>query len=172
MELDARLRAYVAFVRRKSFSAAASDLRISQPAVSKHVADLERELGVKLIERSARTLTEAGEYLAGHVVRAEALLKQAARGLTSSRDPIGGTVSIIASGTPGTYVLPRIIAAFQNAHPGVRFQFELATSLGVVDAVRAHRAELGVTGGFIAAPELEAEPLFEDEIVVVGPPNV
>jgi LysR family transcriptional regulator, transcriptional activator of the cysJI operon len=168
MELDARLRAYVAFVRRKSFSAAAGDLRISQPAVSKHIADLERELGVKLIERRARSLTEAGEYLAGHVVRAEALLKQAARGLTSLRDPIAGTVSIIASGTPGTYVLPRIIAAFQNAHPGVRFQFELATSLGVVDVVRAHRAELGVTGGFIGAPELEAEPLFEDEIVVVG----
>jgi len=85
---------------------------------------------------------------------------------------MAGTVSIIASGTPGTYVLPSIVAAFQNAHPGVRFQFELATSAGVVDAVRAHSTELGVTGGFIAAPELEAEPLFEDEIVVVGPPNV
>jgi DNA-binding transcriptional LysR family regulator len=80
-------------------------------------------------------------------------------------------VSIIASGTPGTYVLPSIVAAFQNAHPGVRFQFELATSTGVVDAVRSHSTELGVTGGFIAAPEVEAEPLFEDEIVVVGPPN-
>jgi len=69
-------------------------------------------------------------------------------------------------------VLPRIVAAFQNAHPGVRFQFELATSSGVVDAVRSHRAELGVTGGFIAAPELEAEPLLEDEIVVAGSPNI
>jgi DNA-binding transcriptional LysR family regulator len=166
------LRAYGAFVRRKSFSDAASELRISQPAVSKHIADLERELGVKLIERRTRSLTEAGEYLAGHVVRAEALLKQSVRGLASLRDPMAGTVSIIASGTPGTYVLPRVVAEFQNTHPGVCIQFELDTSSGVVDAVRAHRAELGVTGGFIAAPELEAEPLFEDEIVVVGPPNV
>src|SRR3954452_4359640 len=172
MELDARLRAYGAFVRRKSFSHAASELRISQPAVSKHIADLERELGVKLIERRTRRLTSAGEYLAGHVVRAEALLKQSVLGLASLRDPMAGTLSIIASGTPGTYVLPSIVAAFQNAHPGVRFQFELATSTGVVDAVRSHSTELGVTGGFIAAPELEAEPLFEDEIVVVGPPNV
>jgi DNA-binding transcriptional LysR family regulator len=172
MELDARLRAYSAFVRRKSFSDAANELRISQPAVSKHIADLERELGVKLIERRTRSLTEAGEYLAGHVVRAEALLKQSVRGLASLRDPMAGAVAIIASGTPGTYVLPRIVAAFQNTHSGVRFQFELATSSGVVAAVRAHRAELGVTGGFIAAPELEAEPLFEDEIVVVGPPNI
>ena len=172
MKLDSRLRAYAAFVRRKSFSAAAAELHISQPAVSKHIADLEREAGVKLIERRTRALTEAGEYLAGHVLRAEALLKQVASGLASLRDPLSGAVSIIASGNPGTYVLPRIVAAFQNAHPGVRFQFELATSSGVVDAVRSHRAELGVTGGFIAAPELEAEPLFEDEIVVAGSPNI
>jgi DNA-binding transcriptional LysR family regulator len=171
MELDARLRAYAAFVRRKSFSDAASELRISQPAVSKHIADLERELGVKLIERRTRSLTEAGEYLAGHVVRAEALLKQVALGLASLRDPIAGAVSIISSGTPGTYVLPRVVAAFQKEHAGVRIQFELATSSGVIDAVRAHRAQLGVTGGFIAAPELEAEPLFEDDIVVAGPPT-
>ena len=169
MELDARLRAYAAFVRRKSFSDAASELRISQPAVSKHIADLEGQLGVKLIERRTRSLTAAGEYLAHHVVRAEALLKQVAQGLASLRDPITGAVSIISSGTPGTYVLPRMVAAFQQDHPGLRIQFELATSSGVIDAVRTHRAELGVTGGFIAAPELEAEPLFEDDIVVVGP---
>jgi DNA-binding transcriptional LysR family regulator len=105
------------------------------------------------------------------VLRAEALLRQGASGLASLRDPMSGAVSIIASGNPGTYVLPRIIASFQNTHPGVRFQFELATSSGVVDAVRSHRAELGVTGGFIATPELEAEPLFEDEIVVVASPK-
>jgi DNA-binding transcriptional LysR family regulator len=105
------------------------------------------------------------------VVRAEALLKQVALGLASLRDPIAGAVSIISSGTPGTYVLPRVVAAFQKEHAGVRIQFELATSSGVIDAVRAHRAQLGVTGGFIAAPELEAEPLFEDDIVVAGPPT-
>ena len=76
--------------------------------MSKHIADLERELGVKLIERRTRSLTQAGEYLAGHVVRAEALLKQVALGLASLRDPIAGAVSIISAGTPGTYVLPRI----------------------------------------------------------------
>jgi LysR family transcriptional regulator, transcriptional activator of the cysJI operon len=171
MDLNARLRAYAAFVRRKSFSGAAMELHISQPAVSKHIADLERELGVKLIERRVRALTEAGEYLAGHVARAEALLKQAAAGLAALRDPMAGVLSIIAAGTPGTYVLPAIVGAFQKEHPGVRLQFELATSAEVVNAVRAHRAELGVTGGFVSAPEVETEPLIEDEIVIVGPPK-
>ena len=174
MKLDPRLRAYAAFVRRKSFSGAAAELRISQPAVSKHVADLERELGVRLIERRTRALTDAGEYLASHVLRAEALLKQAAGGLASLRDPLSGSrYRSSSSGTPGTYVLPRIVASFQNKHPGVRFQFELATSVWRDRRlVRSHRAELGVTGGFIAAPELEAELLFEDEIVVVGSPKL
>jgi DNA-binding transcriptional LysR family regulator len=171
MELGARLRAYAAFVRRRSFSGAAEELRISQPAISKHIADLEQELGVKLVERRVRALTEAGEYLAGHVVRAEALLKQAAQGLAALRDPTSGIVSIIASGTPGTYVLPDIVAAFQKAHPGVRIRFELATSTGVINAVRSHHAEVGVTGGFVTAPEIEAEPLLQDEIVIVGPPR-
>ena len=50
MHLEARLRAFAAFVRRRSFSAAAAELRISQPAVSKHVADLERMLGLALAQ--------------------------------------------------------------------------------------------------------------------------
>jgi DNA-binding transcriptional LysR family regulator len=170
MELGARLRAFLAFVRRGSFSGAAEALRISQPAVSKHIADMERSLDVKLIDRRSRALTPAGEFLAAHVLRADALLRQAAQGLASLREPMSGALTIVASGTPGTYVLPEIVAGFQARHPGVRVHFELATSAEVIKAVRAHRAEIGVTGGFLAAPEIEAEPLMEDEIVIVGPP--
>lgn len=171
MELAARLRAFAGFVRRGSFSGAAEDLRISQPAVSKHIADMEHEFGVKLIERRSRLLTPAGEYLAAHVLRAEALLRQAAHGLVALREPLSGTLSIVASGTPGTYVLPEIVAAFQQGHPGVRVRFELATSAEVIKAVRSHRAEIGVAGGFVAAPEIASEPVIEDEIVIVGPPS-
>jgi DNA-binding transcriptional LysR family regulator len=168
MELGARLRAFAGFVRRGSFTGAAEDLRISQPAVSKHIADMERDLGVKLIERRSRALTAAGEFLATHVLRAEAILAQAAYGVAALREPGMGTLSIRASGTPGTYLLPDVIASFQQAHPGVRINFELGTSAEVVKAVRSHRAEIGVAGGFVAAPEIEAEPLIEDEIVIVG----
>src|SRR5882762_7507845 len=73
MYLEARLRAFAAFARRRSFSAAAAELRISQPAVSKHIADLERLLGLGLVERARRdgTLTNAGEFVANHVLRPE-----------------------------------------------------------------------------------------------------
>ncbi len=171
MELEARLRAFSGFVRRGSFSGAADELRISQPAISKHIADMERGLGVKLIDRHSRALTPAGEFLAAHVLRAEALLRQAAHGLAALREPMSGALTIVASGTPGTYVLPEIVAEFQRRYPGVRVHFELATLAEVIKAVRSHRAEIGVSGGFLAAPEIEAEPLIEDEIVIVGPPS-
>ena len=55
-----------------------------------------------------------------------------------------------------------------RAHPGVCVSIELATSARAVERLRSHRAELGVVGGFVAAPEIEAERLVEDETVVVG----
>ncbi|HZP77397.1 MAG TPA: LysR family transcriptional regulator [Pseudolabrys sp.] len=168
MELGARLRAFAAFVRRGSFTGAAEDLHISQPAVSKHIADLERVLGAALIARRSRELTAAGEFLARHVLRAEAILAQAVRGIAALREPDSAMLSIRASGTPGTYLLPDVIARFQEAHPAIHIDFELATSAEVVKAVRTHRAEIGIAGGFVAAPEIDAEPLIEDEIIIVG----
>src|SRR5437660_3731102 len=117
MELGARLRAFAGFVRRGSFTGAAEDLRISQPAVSKHIADMERDLGVKLIERRSRALTAAGQFLASHVLRAEAILAQAERAVAALRGPDLGLLSILASGTPGTYLLPDLVGSFQQAHP-------------------------------------------------------
>jgi DNA-binding transcriptional LysR family regulator len=168
MELDARLRAFAGFVRRGSFSGAAEDLRISQPAVSKHIADLELQVGTKLVDRRKRTLTPAGDFLAAHVLRSEALLKEAVHGLASFRDSTSASLAIVAAGTPGTYVLPDIVAQFRQSHPSLKLRFELGTSTQVVNAVRSHHADIGVTGGFVSAPEIEAEPLIEDEIVIVG----
>lgn len=168
MRVEARLRAFAGFVRRGSFSGAAQELRISQPAVSRHIADLERELGTTLIERRSGELTATGDHLASHLLRAEAILAQAAYGIGALREPQSSSLSVRAAGISGTYLLPEVIAEFQQAHPGVRIDFQLGTSAEVVNAVRSHHAELGVAGGFLAAPEIEVEALIEDEVVIVG----
>lgn len=169
--LEARLRAFAAVARRGSFSRAAEDLFISQPAVSKHVASLETELGTQLVERRRRgtTLTPAGELLADHVLRAEALLANGRRAVEASRDGHLGTLSLAASGIPGTYLIPPLLARFHEEHSAVAIDFELSTSGGALELVRAHRAELGVIGGLVVPPELESEALVEDDIVLVGP---
>jgi len=172
MDLEARLRAFAAVARHRSFSAAARELRISQPAVSKHIADVERTAGVRLIERRPRNseLTAAGAFFANHVLRAQALLAQAARGVAEFRERPAGVLTIVASGVPATYLLPEVIVAFARAHPNVRVQIRAAASVQTMDALRSHQAELGVVGGFAAAPEIEAVPLVTEDIVVVGPP--
>lgn len=172
--LDARYRAFAAVARLGSFTAAAGELFISQPAVSKHVASLEAELGSRLVERSRRgaRLTPAGELLAEHVLRAEALMANGRRALRASPDGQLGTLAFAASGIPGTYLLPDVLARFHDRHPGVEISFELSTSAGALELVRAHAVELAVIGGLVVPPELEDEPLVEDEIVLVGPTSL
>jgi DNA-binding transcriptional LysR family regulator len=172
MEVEARLRAFAALARAGTFSAAAAELAISQPAVSKHIAALEAELGALLVERVGRgsRLTAGGRFLAPYVLRAEALLAQGARGVAAFGANGATTLRLAASGTPGTYLLPRAIAKFQAASPTAELSVEMGTSAEVADLVRLHRVELGIVGGYADAPELQAEPLAEDVVVVVGPP--
>jgi DNA-binding transcriptional LysR family regulator len=172
MNVEPRLRAFAALVREGSFSRAAKALYVSQPAVSKHIASLETELGTRLVVRGARatTLTATGQVLADYVLRAEALLANARRALAAGADAEIGTLALAASGIPGTYLLPVVLSRFLEQHPSVELDFQLATSGGALEAVRAHRVEIAVIGGMTVPAELEGEPLLEDEVVLVGPP--
>lgn len=174
MKLEARLRAFAAFARQKSFSAAAAQLRISQPAVSKHIAELEDALGLKLIERARRdgTLTSAGDFLANYVLRAEALLVQARLGAAQFRESGPGSVAVAASSLTGTYLMPELTAEFQHSNPGARVTLQIGSAQQAIELVRSHRAELGFVAGAVAAPEIESEPLFEYEVVIVGKPEI
>jgi DNA-binding transcriptional LysR family regulator len=80
MKLEARLRAFAAFVRQRSFSAAATEHQ--SVGGSRHIAELEDALELKLVDRAKRdgALTEAGDFIANHVLRAESLLVQAGLG--------------------------------------------------------------------------------------------
>jgi predicted ATPase/DNA-binding transcriptional LysR family regulator len=171
MRVEARLRAFAAVARQRSFSRAAEELYVTQPAVSKHVASLEAELGTQLVvrDRRALALTPAGEVLADYVLRAEALLANARRALATGADAETGTLSLAGSSIPGTYLLPSLLAHFHAQQPAVELDFHLATSADAMELVRTHRVELAVLAGQTAPPELESEPLLEDEVVLVGP---
>jgi LysR family transcriptional regulator, transcriptional activator of the cysJI operon len=174
MNIEARLRAFAAVARDGSFSRAAERLYVSQPAVSKHVASLEAELGVQLVVRSraGAVLTPAGQMLADYVLRAEALLANARRALASGAEAQLGTLSLAASGIPGTYLLPALVSRYHEEAPAVELDFRVSTSGGSIELVRSHEVELAVVGGMTVPQELESEPLIDDEVVLIGAPSL
>jgi DNA-binding transcriptional LysR family regulator len=174
MNIEARLRAFAAVARERSFSRAAEQLYVSQPAVSKHVASLETELGVQLVVRSraGAVLTPAGQMLADYVLRAEALLANARRALATGAEAQLGTLSLAASGIPGTYLLPALVSRYHEEAPAVELDFRVSTSGGSIELVRSHEVELAVVGGMTVPQELESKPLIDDEVVLIGAPSL
>jgi DNA-binding transcriptional LysR family regulator len=170
----AAARAFAAVAREGSFSRAAERLYVSQPAVSKHIAALEAELQVAAAQaRSAwRDTDPAGQVLADYVLRAEALLANARRALATGAEAQIGTLSLAASGIPGTYLLPALLARVPRRASRRRARCPALDVGGSLDLVRSHEVELAVVGGMTVPPELVSEPLVEDEVVLVGAPSL
>src|SRR5215211_2982890 len=116
-----RLRLLVEVGRRGSISAAADACRMAQPSATKHLKTLEAALGAKLVERNGRSseLTEAGRVVVSHATRALDSLEGLYEDLQALRDAERGTLTLAASTTPGTYVLPSILQCFAERHSGV-----------------------------------------------------
>jgi len=167
-----RLRVFHAVARRESYSRAAEDLHISQPAVSRHVLDLEEELGAKLFHRLGRriVLTEAGRLMADYAQRIFILADEARRALDELEGLERGRLKLGASSTPGNYLLPRALAAFQARYPGLEVSLDILASHDVVDRILRQELDLGFVGATFDA-ELHVQPYVEDEVVLILRPG-
>jgi DNA-binding transcriptional LysR family regulator len=139
---------FLAVAGERSFSRAAKKIHSSQPTLSEHVAELERELGKKLFFRRSRevTLTEAGrvfEEYAGRVVSAVEGARQAIAELDGLSH---GSLLIGASTTPGLYVMPEIIAAFRARYPRIELKLQIANSQIIEERVKERELDLGIVG--------------------------
>jgi DNA-binding transcriptional LysR family regulator len=167
-----RLRVFHAVARRESYSRAAEDLHISQPAVSKHVLDLEEELGAKLFHRLGRriVLTEAGHLMADYAQRIFVLADEARRALEELQGLERGRLKLGASSTPGNYLLPRTLAAFQARYPRLEVSLDIMASHDVVNRILRQDLDLGFVGATFDA-ELHVQPYMEDEVVLLLRPG-
>src|SRR5687768_3390801 len=143
-----QLRVFREVARQAHFTRAAEALYISQPAVSKSVKELERQVGLPLFEAIGRRvqLTEAGRVLIDHVQRLLLELEDADRALASLRGGEIGRLIVGASSTPGTYLLPLLLGEFRRGHPAVDLSLEVADTREVLDRVMGGRLDLGVVG--------------------------
>ena len=156
-----------------SISRGAAAARVSQPAVSKQIAELEDTLGVRLLERLPRgcRLTEAGKILADYASRWRSLENDAGRAIEEYLGLKRGRLAIGASLTIGGYLLPGVIAAFHRQFPEIELQLEIANTEHIQHSLLTGTIELALTEGPLDSAELESTVFFKDELVAIAPVN-
>jgi DNA-binding transcriptional LysR family regulator len=164
-----QLRIFVAVAERGHVTRAADFLGISQSAASAAISALETRYGAKLFDRVGRgiELTESGRVF---LREARAVIDRAAMARSVLEDLAGratGAVSIAASQTIATYWLPRRLATFHTANPGVRLNVVIRNTRGVETAVLEGEANLGLVEGPTQHPALIREHIDRDKLVLV-----
>lgn len=167
------LRVFAAVAGERGFTRAAVVLRLSQPAVSKAVQDLERQVGVPLLERAGRAsrLTAAGEMLATRARELFAVEASAEEELRALRGLESGTLRVGASTTIATYLLPPILARFRDAHPGVAVRVVSANTRAIARRLLERRLDVALVEGPVTHPRIEAVAWRDDELVLIAHPN-
>ena len=175
-----RLRVFQAVARHLSFTKAAQELFITQPAVTKHIHELEKQYEQRLLERRGNrvALTEAGRLLLAHAEAVGASHHAFTEQLHALRDPdeAAGRLRLGASTTLAQYVLPPLLPAFQQRFPRVQLTLLNANSERIADALLRGEVDLGFVEGRSKSRDLHYELLLPDELVAVrratpaGPP--
>lgn len=169
-----RLMVFRAVAQHLNFSKAAEDLYLSQPAVSKHIRLLEAELGVSLFQRLGNhvELTDAGRIVRDYTQRISLLTEDVQRLLGELRGLQRGYLHIGTSSTPGIYILPEVLAVFQQEHPQIEITLAISNSAAVTHQLLSGEIEVGFVGsvepGMVG---IQVRPFTEDEIVLITPPR-
>jgi len=170
MKIDALgLQAFIAVAEAGAFGRAAETLHITQTGLTRRLQGLEASLGVRLVERTTRSLalTPIGRDF---LPQARRLLSELAAALTEIRESgkaRRGEITIACVPTVGVQYLPRIIQQYSAKHPGSRIRILDHASFRVAEAVLRREAEFGITLQGAHDPELVGVPLLKDRFVLV-----
>lgn len=170
-----QLRLFAAVADHASFSRAAESLGLSQPAVSHQLKALRSALAVPLVEIVGRRvqLTPAGEILYGHSRRILAEFEAAGAALDDLRELRRGTLRVVADTTVGIYVLPDVLGAFRNEHPGIDLRLDIGNRQHVLDRLVANEVDFAFGGQAWADPrvQLVVRPFLANELIAIASPR-
>ncbi len=170
MAMDRRqLRTLLAVVEHRSFSAAARALGTVQSNVSAHVARLERELGVTLVDRASNEPTAEGRVVMERARRIEAEFQALEADVASLRDVVSGTVRLGVIGTTARWLVPPLLRSLAQHYPAVSVIVLDATTSSLVLNLGSGAIDLAVLNLPVDDAELLVEPLFEEERVLIAP---
>jgi LysR family hydrogen peroxide-inducible transcriptional activator len=165
------LHALVAVADHGSFSAAARALHTVQSNVSAHVATLERELGVALYDRSAGQLTEEGRAVVERTRRIDGELDALVADVASVHSEVTGTARIGIIGTTARWLTPQLLMAVEAAHPRLHVVVTDATTTSLLPQLVGGELDLAVVALPVDDTDIEHEPLFDEDLVLVTSPD-
>ncbi|HKV43187.1 MAG TPA: LysR family transcriptional regulator [bacterium] len=169
----APLQTFHLVARLQSFSAAARQLGLSQPAVTQQIRRLERSLGLRLFDRVGRRIavTDAGQTLDTYALRIVHLLDAARGAMDNLAGLRTGHLEVGASRTAGAYYIAHLLDRFKQRYPGVRVSLSVGNSESILAELIDFRLHMGLVAGPCGNPQLASLPLIRDRLLVVLPPG-
>lgn len=170
MEIS-QLQYFQAVARVRHFTKAAEACAVSQSALSRSIAKLEEELGIRLFARRSRhvELTQAGEHFLYHVDRVLRELAEAKRELTQQETKGGGTVNVSFFHSFGGYLLPMLLAEFHAQYPEIRIKLNQHNSKFLMQQVESGKTDLCLCSTMTTAENIAWMYLWSEELFVAVP---
>jgi len=167
-----QLRILKAVATEKNFTKAAEILYLSQPSVSKQIKTLEKNLDTLLINRESNkiSLTENGKVLLQYSERILALCEESCRALIDLRNGERGNLTVGASQTIGTYLMPRVLALFAQNYPQIDLKVQVNSTRIITNSIINREIDIAVVGGEISddlKKTLSIEDFVYDELSLI-----
>jgi LysR family transcriptional regulator, transcriptional activator of the cysJI operon len=171
--MDYRDNVFLAVAENLSFSKAAEELFISQPAVTNHIKELESKLNVTLFERKGNKiyLTEAGKITYNHLKPIRQFYRELEFDLERLNDTFKGTLRIGASSTISQYLIPKVIAAFYKRYPKIELYLLNGNSFEMEHKLLENEIDLALVENEASQTNIKYIPFLDDEIVAVTGTN-
>lgn len=166
---DFRLQVFQAVAKRLNFTKAAAELYITQPAVTKHIHELERYFKVKLFDRNGSRikLTNAGEILLQHTEQLFAIYRNLEFEMNDITLQHSGKLKLGASTTVAQYVLPSVLAAFHKKFTDVKITLTTNNTEQIEKALQNKEIDLGIIEGHSKNTSIKYTQFIKDKIVLV-----
>jgi DNA-binding transcriptional LysR family regulator len=169
----AHLRTLEAIARHGSFSRAARELNLTQPAVSMQIRGLEQRLGLPLLERVGKRAfpTRGGEVLLAHAARALRELAAGVERLHELRGVVAGRLRLGTSASISIYLMPPALRRFRARYPETELIVVTGNAPEITRAIVGNDLDVGLVSLPVRDRALLVTPFFRDELVAVAPPE-
>ncbi|MGD9101505.1 MAG: LysR family transcriptional regulator, partial [Anaerolineae bacterium] len=162
-----QLRTFMRVVECKSFTWAAEELYLTQPAVSFQIRSLEKEYGIDLLDRSGREIipTASGQILLDYARRILNLYDESKLEIDRLNNLLRGTLVIGASTGPGEHILPQLLGRFKAQYPSIEIVLRISRTREIIQQVLERVLEIGIVGATVTNDALVFEPFIKDELI-------